>query len=68
MLAGVVGAFGVANLYLIVLATRRIGQAAGFADLRGGLLSSLGLTLLELGALSALRGWLAVAFGSTWGV
>ncbi len=68
MLAGVVVAFGVANLYLIVLATRRVSQAANLADLSGGLIGSLGLSLLELGALAALRGWLAAAFGFTWGV
>lgn len=68
MLAGVIVAFGVANLYVIVLASRRIGQAVTLSDLRGGLLGSLGLSLVELGALSALRSWLAVAFGFTWGV
>src|SRR6266567_2195254 len=36
MLAGVVVAFGVANLYVLVLATRRAGQAVTFADLSGG--------------------------------
>jgi len=32
------------------------------------LVSSLGLGLLELAGLSALRTWLATAFGFTWGV
>jgi hypothetical protein len=68
MLAGVVVAFGVANLYMIVLATRRTGQAATFANLGGGLIGSLGLSLLEIGALSVLRGWLVAAFGFTWGL
>jgi hypothetical protein len=68
MLAGVVVAFGVANLYLIVLATRRAGQAVAFADLSSGLIGSLGLSLLEIGGLAALRGWLAAGFGFTWGV
>ena len=68
MLAGVVVAFGVANLYVIVLATRRAGQAMTLADLSGGLIGSLGLSLLEIGGLAALRGWLAAAFGFTWGV
>jgi ABC-type polysaccharide/polyol phosphate export permease len=68
MLVGVVVAFGVANLYLIVLATRRTGQAVTVADLGGGLLGSVGLSLLEIGALAALRGWLVAAFGFTWGV
>ena len=68
MLAGVVMAFGVANLYVIVLATRRAGQAVTFADLSGGLIGSLGLSLLEIGGLAALRGWLVAAFGFTWGV
>jgi hypothetical protein len=68
MLVGVLVAFGVANLYVIVLATRRAGQAVTFADLGSGLIGSLGLSLLEVGGLSALRGWLAAAFGFTWGV
>jgi hypothetical protein len=68
MLAGVVVAFGVANLYVIVLATRRARQAVTLADLSGGLIGSLGLSLLEIGGLAALRGSLAAAFGFTWGV
>jgi hypothetical protein len=68
MLVGVLVAFGVANLYVIVLVTRRAGQAVTFADLGSGLIGSLGLSLLEVGGLSALRGWLAAAFGFTWGV
>jgi uncharacterized membrane protein len=68
MLASVIVAFGVANLYIIVLATSRLRQAATLADLSGGLISSLGLTLLELGALSALRSFLITAFGFSWGV
>jgi len=68
MLAGVVVAFGVANLYVLVLATRRTGQAATLADLGSSLIGSLGLSLLEIGGLAALRGWLVAAFGFTWGV
>jgi uncharacterized membrane protein len=68
MLAGVVVAFGVANLYVIVLATRRLHQAATLASLAGGLTASLGLTLLELGALSGLRNLLIAAFGFSWGI
>jgi hypothetical protein len=68
MLAGVVVAFGVANLYVIVLATRRTGQAVTFADLSSGLIGSLGLSLLEIGGLATLRGWLAAGFAFTWGV
>jgi uncharacterized membrane protein len=68
MLAGVIVAFGVANLYLIVLATGRLGQAATLAGLSGGLIGSLGLTLLELGALSGLRSLLIAAFGFSWGI
>jgi hypothetical protein len=68
MLLGVLVAFGVGNLYLIVLATRRVGQAMTISDLGGGLIGSLGLALVELGALAALRGWLVAAFGFTWGI
>ncbi|MDQ6674657.1 MAG: DUF2085 domain-containing protein [Chloroflexota bacterium] len=68
MLAGVVVAFGTANLYIIVLATGRVRQAASFANLLGGLISSLGLTLLELAALSSLRSALITAFGFSWGI
>jgi hypothetical protein len=38
------------------------------ADLSGGLIGSVGLSLLEIGGLAALRGWLVAAFGFTWGV
>jgi uncharacterized membrane protein len=68
MLAGVIVAFGVANLYLIVLATGRLRQATALAGLAGLLIGSLGLTLLELGALSGLRSLLISAFGFSWGV
>jgi len=68
MLAGVIVAFGVANLYIIVLATGRVHQALSLADTRGGLISSFGLTLLELGALAALRSFLAATYGFSWGV
>jgi hypothetical protein len=68
MLLGVVVAFGAANLYVLVLSSHRTGQAASIVDLRGLLLSSFGLVLLELGALAALRAWLIAAFGFTWGI
>jgi uncharacterized membrane protein len=68
MLVGVLVAFGVANLYLLVLATRQQHQAETLADVRGGLLGSLGLALLELAGLSALRAFLIASFGFTWGV
>jgi uncharacterized membrane protein len=68
MLLGVLVAFGVANLYLLALASRRVRQAITLADLRGGLLGSLGLALLELAGLSALRSYLIATFGFTWGV
>jgi uncharacterized membrane protein len=68
MLAGVLVAFGVANLYVIVLLTGRVHQAIGLADVRGCLISAFGVALLELGALSALRGVLIAAFGLTWGI
>ena len=68
MLAGVIVAFGVANLYIILLATGRAHQALSLAETRGGLISSFGLTLLELGALAALRSFLAATYGFSWGV
>ncbi len=68
MLSGVVVAFGVANLYIIVLATSRLHQAATFANLAGGLISSLGLTLVELGGLAGLRSLLISTFGFSWGI
>ena len=68
MLAGVIVAFGVANLYIILLAIGRAHQALSLADTRGGLISSFGLTLLELGALAALRSFLAATYGFSWGV
>ena len=68
MLAGVVVAFGVANLYIVVLATGRRHQALTLGDARGGLISSLGLTLLEIGALAALRSLLVSTYGFSWGV
>ena len=68
MLLSVVVAFGVANVYLVVLLTGRMRQAVGVGDLSGPLISGFGLVLLELGALAALRTWLAAAFGFTWGI
>ena len=68
MLAGVVVAFGVANLYLVSLVTRRVRQARDLAELRGGIIASFGLTLLELGGLAALRGFLIASYGFSWGV
>lgn len=68
MLVGVVVAFGSANLYVLVLASHRTGQATSVADVRGFLISSLGLVLLELGVLAALRSWLIATFGFTWGI
>ena len=67
MFAGVIVAFGVANLYVVVLATGRIRQAVTLANLRGGLLASLGLALLEVAALSELRSFLVSTFGFSWG-
>ena len=66
MLAAVLVAFGTANLYLL----SRLGQpaqAAALPDLAGPLVSSLGLGLVELAGLSALRTWLVAAYGLTWG-
>ena len=42
--------------------------ASLFVYPRGGLIGSLGLSLVEIGGLAALRSWLVVAFGFTWGV
>jgi hypothetical protein len=67
MLLSVLVAFGMANLYLLVLVGGRANQAAAFSDLSGPLLSALGLALLELAALSTLRTWLAATFGLSWG-
>ena len=68
MLAGVMVAFGTANLYVLVLVMRRIRQASTLEELRGGLIGSLGLTLLEIGGLAALRGLLIATYGFSWGV
>lgn len=68
MLVGVLVAFGVANLYVIVSVTGRVHQATNLAALRGGLIASLGLALLEMAGLSALRTLLLTTFGFSWGV
>jgi uncharacterized membrane protein len=68
MVVSVVVAFGVANLYLLVLASGRVGQVEASGALSGLLFSSFGLVLLELGGLAALRVWLAATFGLTWAV
>jgi hypothetical protein len=68
MLVSVLIAFSVANLYVIVLASGRARQAASMGGLAGGLVSSLGLALLEVGGLAALRTFLVSNFGFTWGV
>jgi predicted membrane protein DUF2085 len=67
MLVAVLVAFGLANLYLVVLITGRAGQAVLFGQLSGPLVTALGLALLELAGLSALRSWLATSYGLTWG-
>jgi hypothetical protein len=59
-------AFGLANLYLLLLVTGRRAEHA--AAVRGLLVSSLGLALVELAGLASLRTWLASSFGFTWGV
>ncbi len=68
MLLAVLLAFGLANLYILTLATGQLHQATALQDLRGLLISSLGLALLELAGLSALRTFLATSFGFTWGI
>jgi uncharacterized membrane protein len=68
MLLSVLLAFGAANLYVLVQATGRAHQALQPADALGPLVSSVGLALVELAGLSALRSWLATSFGFTWGI
>jgi hypothetical protein len=68
MLLSVLAAFGVANLYVLVLATGRARQAVSSIDLRGVLIAAVGLGLLELAGLSYLRAWLVTSYGFTWGV
>jgi hypothetical protein len=68
MLLAVLMAFGLANVYVLVLATGRVRQVATTTELNGLFVAGLGLSLLELAALSALRSWLIAAFGFTWGI
>lgn len=68
MLLSVLLAFGTANLYILTQVTGRVRQAVASADVNGLLIGSLGLALLELAGLSALRSWLATSFGFTWGI
>jgi hypothetical protein len=68
MLLGVVVAFGVANVYVLVFATGRARQASDLGDLSSVALSAFGLVLLELGGLTVLRNWLTASFGFTWGI
>lgn len=68
MLIAVLVAFGVGNLFVVLLATGHVRHADGWSSLAGPLLSSLGLALLELAGLSAVRAWLQASFGFTWGV
>jgi uncharacterized membrane protein len=68
MLVSVLIAFSVANLYIIVLASGRARQAASVGGLAGGLVSSLGLALLEVGGLAALRTYLVSGLGFSWGM
>lgn len=68
MLIAVFVAFGSANLYVLVLAGGSSRRVSDSAELRGLLLSSCGLVLLEIGALAALRSWLIGAFGFSWGL
>ena len=67
MLLSVVVAFGLANLYILTLGGGRLNQASTVSDLAGPLVSALGLALLELAGLSALRTWLAMTLNLTWG-
>jgi hypothetical protein len=67
MLASVLVDFGVANLFLATLATGRQREAQTASDLTGLGAVALGLALVELAGLAALRGWLAATFGLVWG-
>jgi Predicted membrane protein (DUF2085) len=67
MLLSVLLAFGLANLHILVLAAGRANQAGSLSDLSGSLISALGLALIELAVLSALRSWLAFTYNLTWG-
>jgi hypothetical protein len=68
MLLSVLLAFGAANLYVLVQATGRSHQAVQPTDALGLIVSSVGLALLELAGLSALRSWLVTSYGFTWGI
>jgi hypothetical protein len=68
MLVGVLVAFGVANLYVIVLASGRARRAGNLGELRGGIIASVGLAFLEVAGLAALRNALVAGFGFSWGV
>ena len=67
MLVSVVVAFGLANLYILTLVAARPNQASTLSDLSGPLISAIGLALLELAGLSALRTWLATTYNWSWG-
>jgi hypothetical protein len=67
MLVSVLVAFSVPNLYMLVLATGRSHQATTLPELSPSLVTALGLALVELAALSALRTWLATTYNLTWG-
>jgi uncharacterized membrane protein len=67
MLLSVLVAFGIANVHILTMATGRTRQAGTYHDLAGPLLVALGLALLQISVLAAVRGWLASA-GVTWGV
>jgi uncharacterized membrane protein len=66
MLLGVLVAFGMGNLYVLVLVSRPHADGLAASALRGLIVSSLGLALLEIVGLSALRAWLATSLGFTW--
>lgn len=64
MLASVVAGFGFASGHLLGLIWARFRKATG----AGYVLPSVGLALVEIAVLAALRHWLASAWGFTWGV
>ena len=67
MLLSVLVAFSVANVQVLALATGRARQSITVRDLTGSCAAAVGLALVEVALLAAVRGWLA-SLGVSWGV